>query len=294
MCRRLGTVYNRRVRVIVLALLLANLLYFGWAEWVGVPAPAPQSSIAGLPRLTLLSELSPAKRAALATRMAARKPPPVCVSVGPFDDPAILSQAIAVLQAKSFAPQQRTAQSPAIRRFWVHLDGFASDAAVTRALHRLERGSIDDAEAMPPEAGGRRISLGLFSDRTHAERRATAVRNMGLEPRVDQRMVPGTVYWLDLTLPSSAASVPLKDISDLEPGGSNPPLSVQPCPTGVAAPTTPAGPPIPTPTAPASQSASSPSPPLPTAGLPACKPGGAGPVPCIAPKSRDLAHPSVL
>lgn len=289
MCRRLGTVYNRRVRVLVLALLLANLLFFGWEEWVDVPPPPPRSAIAGLPRLTLLSELPAAERAALAKRMAPPKPPPVCVSVGPFDDPAIATQATSVLQAKGFTPQQRSAQSPAIRRFWVYLDGLASDAAVTRALHRLERGGVDDAEAMPPEAGGRRISLGLFSDRAHADRRAKAVRKLGLAPRVSPRMVPGTVYWLDLSLPSSSVAVPLKDVSDLEPDGGSSAISVQPCPSGAASAPAPQA--APTSAASAPQSPAPASPPLPSAALPRCKPGG--PVPCIAPKSRDLAHPSV-
>ena len=279
------------IRVVVLALLLANLLYFGWAEWIGVPAPPPPSPIAGLPRLKLLSDLPPAQRAALASPQSMPKPPPVCVSVGPFDDAVVAAKAVAVLQAKSFAPRQRAAQSPAIQRFWVYLDGFANDAAVTRALHTLEHGGIDDAEAMPPDASGRQISLGLFSDKAHADRRVQAVRKMGLKPKVSQRTVPGTVYWLDLTLPNSSASVPLKDVSDLQPTGAGSGISVQPCPTS-AAPTPSTGPPAPAAAPP--QTASQAAPPFPAVALPRCKPGGHGPVPCIASESRDISHPSVL
>jgi hypothetical protein len=279
------------VRLVVLALLLANLLYFGWAEWIDVPPPPPPSAIAGLPKLKLLSDLPPAQRAAVANQPSVSKPPPVCVSVGPFEDPAIAAKAVGVLQAKSFSPQQRAAQSPAIKRFWVHLDGFPTDAAVRAALHTLEHGGIDDAEAMPPDSTGRQISLGLFSDKAHAERRANAVRKMGLKPKVDQRAVPGTVYWLDLTLASSAESVPLKDVSDLQPAGAASAISVQPCP-GNATPTPPSG--AATPASSAAQGAAQSAPSLPAAILPRCKPGGGGPVPCIASESRDIAHPSVL
>jgi hypothetical protein len=279
------------VRPLVLGLLLANLLFFGWAEWIDVPAPPAPSAIAGLPSLTLVKELPPDKRAALAKKMSLETPPSVCVSVGPFDDAGIAAKAVALLQAKSFTPQQRTTQSPAIQRFWVYLDGFSSDAAVTRVLHRLEHGGIDDAEAMPPEAGGRRISLGLYSDRDRADARAKAVRVLGLKPRMGQRTVPGTVYWLDLKLPNSSVSVPLKDVSDLEPGGGSSPISVQPCPA--AAP--PAVPPASVPAAaPAAKSGSPAAPPLPAGILPRCKPGGGGPIPCVASESRDMAHPSVL
>jgi hypothetical protein len=279
------------VRPLVLGLLLANLLFFGWAEWIDVPPPPAPSSIAGLPSLTLVKELPPDQRAALARKMALETAPQVCVSVGPFDDAGIAAKAVALLQSKGFTPQQRSAQSPAIHRFWVYLDGFASDAAVTRALHRLEHGGIDDAEAMPPEAGHRRISLGLYSDAARADVRAKAVRALGLKPQMGQRIVPGTVYWLDLKLANSSVSVPLKDVSDLEPGGGSSPISVQPCPTAAAPPATPPSPPA---AAPAAKSGYPAAPPLPTGILPKCKPGGGGPVPCVASESRDMAHPSVL
>jgi hypothetical protein len=284
------------VRVIFFGLLLVNLLFFGWAQWIDVPAPPPPNSIAGLPRLTLVSELPPDQRAALVKRMSLKAAPPLCVSVGPFDDPAIAAQAAALLRAKSFAPQQRTAEDPAVRRFWVYLSGFATDAAEIRVLHRLERAGIDDAEAMPADAGGRRVSLGLFTDRNGALRRARAVRTLGFRPAMSERMLPGTVYWLDLTLANSAVAVPLKDVSDLEPGGGSSPLSVQPCPTAAPA-GAPSSEPQPSPSSPATAPAAAPkttspaSAPVPTTVLPRCKPGGR--VPCIAPGSAD-APPPVL
>ncbi len=281
------------MRPLVLGLLLANLLFFGWAEWIDVPPPPAPSAIAGLPSLTLVEELPPDQRAALAEKMALEAAPPVCVSVGPFDDVGVAAKAEALLQAKSFAPQQRTAQAPALQRIWVYLDGFRSDVAVTRVLHRLEHGGIDDAEAMPPEAGRRQISLGLYGDRGLADARAKAVRALGLRPQMGQRTVPGMVYWLDLKLANSSVSVPLKDVSDLEPAGVSSPISVQPCPTAAAPAAAPA--PVSPPAAtPAAKSTSLAAPPLPPAILPRCKPGGGGPVPCIASESRISGHPSVL
>ena len=265
------------VRPVVLVLLLANLLFAGWAEWIDVPGPPPPSPIAGLPRLTLVSDLPSDKRAALARKMSLETPPPECVSVGPFDDPAIAARTVTLLRAKSFAPQQRAAEFPTVRRFWVYLDGFATDAAVTRVLHRLERAGIDDAEAMPPQTGGRRISLGLFTDHARAQRRAQAARAMGFRPAMTERMLPGTVYWLDLTLPSGSVPVPLKDVSYLEPSGVGSPISVQPCPSAPST-TTPSAQP---------QSPASPT-------LPRCQPGGGGKVPCVAADPKADSRPSVL
>jgi hypothetical protein len=285
------------VRVAFYALLLINLLYFGWAELIDVPPPPPPNPTANLPRLKLLSDLPPASRVALASKVTVNKPVAECVSIGPFDDPAIAAKAVTALRAKSFAPQQRAAESPAIRRFWVYLDGFRSDVTEMRVLHKLERAGIDDAEAMPVSAGGLKVSLGLFTDREHAGRRAKAVQAMGFHPLTTERMLPGTVYWLDLTLPNASTAVPVKDVSDLQPRDGSSGITVQPCPS--ASP-----PPIPSqqaasPTAPpaaapaASPKAASPkSSSAQAATLPICKPGGGGPVPCIV--KKEPGQSSVL
>jgi hypothetical protein len=285
------------VRVIFFALLLVNLLYMGWAEWVDVPAPPAASSIAGLPPLKLASDLSPANRAARASKMALQTAaPPVCVSVGPFDDLAVTGKAATLLLAKGYAPQQRTTEAPAVRRFWVYLDAFRSDASEMRVLHRLEKAGIDDAEAMPVAAGGRRVSLGLFPDDKQAQARLRVVRAMGFKPLMTERMLPAPVYWLDLTLPNGSAPVPLKDVSALEPAGTGSSISVQPC---ASAP--PPAAPLPRKAGPASSALTRPAPAPKTASsaaapselpnLPQCRPGG--PVPCVA-AEKKTSHPSVL
>ncbi len=285
------------VRVAFYGLVLVNLLFLGWSEWIDVPPPPAPSPIANLPRLTLIRELPPDKRAALATKMSLETSPPLCVSVGPFDDPAIAGKAATVLLAKGFTPRQRVAESPAMRRFWVYLDGFRSDTTEMRVLHRLERAGIDDAEAMPPGAGGRQVSLGLFTDSKLAEQRAKVVQAMGFKPVTTERMLPGTVYWLDLMLPNASTPVPLKDVSGVEPSGDSSPISVQAC-GSVPLPTSPlrqmvsatsSAVPGPAPVSKAAPTASS------VGGvstLPRCKPGGGGPVPCVVVKVAT--QPSVL
>ena len=283
------------MRVAFFALLLVNLLYLGWSQWIDVPpAPAP-SSIAKLPPLTLISDLPPDKRAALAAKkMSLETSPAQCVSVGPFDDPATVGKAATVLLAKGFTPQQRVAESPAVRRLWVYLDQFRSDVTEMRVLHRLEAAGIDDAEAMPPAGGERRVSLGLFTDNTKAQNRIKVVRAMGFHPLTAERVLPGTVYWLDLTLPNSSTPVPLKDLSDVEPGGGSA-ISVRSCASAqsAAVPTPQKGsqgsPSMPAPKAasPASLSSGIPN-------LPRCKPGGGGPVPCVASEPKKATDPSVL
>ncbi len=288
------------MRVVFYGLVLVNLLFLGWSEWIDVPpAPAP-SSIANLPRMTLVSDLPPDKRAALASKMSLETSPAQCVSVGPFDDPAIVGKAATVLLAKGFMPQQRATESPAMRRFWVYLDGFKTDAGEMRVVHRLEGAGIDDAEAMPVDAGGRRrVSLGLYTDREKAQRRVKLAGTIGLTAGMAERILPGTVYWLDLTLPNSSTALPLKDVSDLErgPGGGSSPISVQPCASSPSptAPSRQTGSPASsarTRSAPVPRGAPVASAAVPASNLPRCKPGGGGPVPCVLVKVAT--QPSVL
>jgi hypothetical protein len=283
------------MRVAFYALVLVNLLYLGWSQWIDVPPAPAQSSIAKLPPLTLVSDLPPDKRAALATKMSLVTSPAQCVSVGPFDDPAHAGKAATILLAKGFAPQQRIAEAPAVRRLWVYLDQFRSDVTEMRVLHRLEGAGIDDAEAMPAAAGDRRVSLGLFADNTKAQSRIKAVRAMGFHPLTAERVLPGTVYWLDLTLPNSSTPVPLKDLSALEPRGDGSAIRVRSCSSAQSAAAAtpqkrpPGSSPVPALKAgsPASISSGVPN-------LPRCKPGGGGPVPCVASEPRKATDPSVL
>lgn len=270
-----------RVRAIFLALLLINLLYMAWAQWIDVPPPPGPNPIAALPRLKLASDVPPDKRAVAPAKMALETPAPQCVSVGPFTDPKIAAKAAEVLKARKFVPQQRATELPAVRRYWVYLDKFSSDAGVIRVLHRLEHAGIDDAEAMPPETGGPRISLGLYDTPDRAQKRLKAVRTMGFKPVMTERVLPGAVYWLDLTLGSNTEAVPLKDVSDLAPAGEGSPITVQACPAATVPAALPAST---TPAAPGQQADS----PATGAGsgkppLPICKPGG--PVPCIVLKA---------
>jgi hypothetical protein len=285
------------MRVAFFALLLVNLLYLGWSEWIDVPPPPAPSSIEQLPPLKLVSELPPDKGSALTAETSLDTSPPQCVSVGPFYDLAIAGKAANVLLAKGFTPEQRVAEAPAIPRFWVYLDQFRSDATEMRVLHRLEAAGIDDAEAMPADASGRRVSLGLFTDSNGAERRAKVVRDMGFKPVTTERMLPGTVYWLDLTLPDASTPVPLKDISSLEPAGGSSPVSVQPCGSAPPPKETAAGP---SPRAGSSASsavvqlakvprAARAGSPAASPTLPRCKPGGGGPVPCVVVKATPQA-----
>ena len=213
-----------------LALLLVNLAYFAWSHWVDAPkAPPVNEAIAKLPRLKLLDDLPASERPqASAAEKTALEKPGACLSVGPFGDIANSAQAAALLKAKGFDPKQRAEEGQMSDGFWVFIGGMKTQAEVDHALVTLEKSGIKDALVMPESAdAGRRLSLGLYSERTRADKRAQAVRQSGLKVDVAERKLPGTLYWVDLTPPPGINSVP---IQDLFAEGVSSRIAVQPCP----------------------------------------------------------------
>jgi len=224
------------VRLIFFALLFTNLAYFTWAHWVDAPRPAPvNQTIEHLPRLKLAEELPPAERPQPHTaQKTSLNTTPACLSLGPFSDVASCGQAAALLKGKGFEPRQRTEQGQVSEGYWVYVAGLSQSEA-DNALAALERTGITDARVMPDNSeAGRRLSLGLYSERPRAEKRAEAVRQAGLTPGIAERKLPRTLYWVDVTPPPGIDTGPLQE---LFAEGTNSRVAAQPCP--IAAPVTP-------------------------------------------------------
>ena len=222
------------MRTIFLALVLLNLAYFAWAHWVDTPRHATSAPGAQLPKLRLAEELSAAERADLAARKAPQAEVQACFSVGPFGDVDNSAKAAALLRAKGFDPHQRAESAQSSEGWWVFVGNLKSDADADRALVTLEHGGIKDALVMPATADApRRLSLGLFSERSRADRRAQSIRSLGLYAEVAERKVPGTVYWVDLAPLPGMGTVP---IQDLFAEGVSSRIAVQTCPAAVHLP----------------------------------------------------------
>jgi hypothetical protein len=220
------------VRLAFFALLCLNLAYFAWANWIDAPRPAPvNESIARLPRLKLVEELPPGDRPQAHTAQKTSLSPVVaCLSVGPFAAQESSLQAAALLKTKGFEPRQRTEPGPVSASYWVYVRALTQPEA-DAALVALERSGIQDARLVPESSeAGRRLSLGIYSERARAERRAEAVRGSGLKAEIAERRQNSTLYWIDLPAAPAADAVPVQDLAvDAKNSG----VAVQPCPTAV-------------------------------------------------------------
>jgi cell division septation protein DedD len=231
----------RSVRTVVIALLFVNLVFMAWGHWIDVPPePAVNQADAHLPRLVLASEAqrepSPARTpVAAATGLQSEtstvtetSPQKRCVSIGPFNELAQVTHAATLLQGRGFIPQQRSEAGDVRDGYWVYLGGLKSAADEARALKSLQDAGITDAHAVPAADDGRRVSVGLFTERPRAERRARAVQHLGFSPDIVERRRSGTIYWIDLDLGTSDAAVPTEGLAAPDQGESR--IQVRVCP----------------------------------------------------------------
>lgn len=240
------------MRAAFLALLLVNLMYLAWAEWIDVRVP-PANAIAGLPRLKLAVPASRAMaseagvsdglgaadgaptQAASVSQPAAAALAAQCVSVGPFATPADASQALQLLGGQTLSPRQRVAHSNPTPWYWVYLPGPSRSSRMKQVLRRLKAAGIDGAQSMSAPgnpSGKQRISLGLFQDQKLAVRQEHLAQRKGFHPMLAERLVSGPAYWLDLWVPGGAQVLLLKTLSS-EAGSA---IRTESCPAGESAP----------------------------------------------------------
>jgi hypothetical protein len=234
------------VRAIFLVLLTANLLFLAWARWIDGPREAAaQDAYSRLPRLQLATDPAAGPKPT-ALKLPAPDPAGIsqrtslrladssrtCTSVGPFNDIASAARAAGLLTQRGFSLRQRAEEGETIEGYWVFVGGLQSDDEVNRIVDRLGKSGFTDAHIMKNFSTTRRVSVGMFSSRERAEKRAAAVQNMGLHPEVGERKFPGTVYWVDVTLQRGPGSKPLPpEYSFTDIGHSK--VQMQACPPDV-------------------------------------------------------------
>jgi hypothetical protein len=223
------------VRAVFLTLLSANLLFLAWARWIDTPRQAgSEDALSRLPRLQLVTEVPPGSKSTsgVVKKMAFRIPDPAsaCTSVGPFNDIASAARVAGMLNSQGFHLQQRAEEGEAIEGYWVFVGGIQSDDEVSRLKDRLEKSGFTDAHVMKSFSTNGRVSVGMFSSRERAEKRAAAVKRMGFAAEVGERKFPGTVYWVDVTRTHDDPALP-PDYSFAEIGHSK--VVMQSCPPGL-------------------------------------------------------------
>lgn len=183
------------MRAALLLLLLANLAFFAWSQWLAPKQAAlPISPKVDAPRLQLVAEKSPAAASGHGR----------CVTVGPFATNELAARARQTLNDSGYTSLPREVTTNVFEGYWVYLESPPTESGERRLLDRLKKGGVADAAAVGDLGAARRISLGVFTDEGRAASQSEKVAKLGLLPQIVAREKPGTAIWLDLTLKSDA------------------------------------------------------------------------------------------
>ncbi|MGC4029638.1 MAG: hypothetical protein QM696_12270 [Steroidobacteraceae bacterium] len=197
------------LRLVVLGLAVANLLYFGWSTLVG----------RGQPQLVAVAP---------GPRSAPLPPPPKppCTTLGPFLDEAAMQPAKSALEKAGWGVLPRSQQQQVADGYWVTVNDLGDVATQMRVLNTIRRAGINDAFAMPEDPGFR-VSVGIFKDRVRAEGRARQVQRLNIDAHINDRMREVDAVWLDLP---GVAPDTLRDGRLAASGLALDALTVQTCP----------------------------------------------------------------
>ncbi len=210
----------------MLALLLANLLFFGWTRGWLAPALPPAQGEREPQRLqaqlrpqavTVLSP--PAASAALDAARAAAAAATVCLEAGPLPAAELDAAEAALLRAgvPAEALQRETTTRPAL---WLVYSGpFADRATLQRRQDELRRLRLDfeavQDDRAPP---GVALALGRHGDREAAEQALAALAQRGLRDARVLELPAGEQAWLRLPAADAALQARLEATEGLPAG----------------------------------------------------------------------------
>jgi hypothetical protein len=201
------------MRWLFAALVLANIGLLMWASWYRDGAGE-----AMLPRAALYPEqmvplstpgvtLRARKNERIEPPLAAARPRPRCVSIGPFASPELADKAVLRLTDEQQTATPRSEQRSLEGGYWVHLAPFANRKAAERRLKELERLGVREVLIMPDADGNPAISLGLFTQADNAQKRLQELAQKGVPAKQEIRTRTENLIWLDLRLPEPADEV---------------------------------------------------------------------------------------
>lgn len=217
------------MRTLALLLILLNVCFLFWAQYIDVSEP--QVATIEAPAETTARRLQLASERTKSTLVEHNDTALLsCISIGPFPQMNDVNAVQKQLQHAGFTTTLRTENGDIFAGYWVSLPAYKSRVEAEAALAKLHTSGVGDAYLMaddtPPNANV--ISLGLFSEQTNAQRRRDEVAKLGFEPTIQPRTRPGDLGWLDVQLQEPGQEI---DPSLLQPEvGSILRLETKPCP----------------------------------------------------------------
>lgn len=196
---------------ILLALLLANILYFIWGMFSGssdVPGVVVIEESELGPPLTVAQQPRPEVIESVGAVLGSGEPSDLvaivgrsCVTIGPLTDDNDADAAENRYADEGMRVSQRSGSGEIFVGHWVQIKNIASRDESNRMLDALKAGGLTDAYPVETDDEGRKISLGLFGSLDSAEKIEIQAKSLGFNAYISPRVREGTIYFVDIGLP---------------------------------------------------------------------------------------------
>ena len=224
---------------VIVLLVLANVVFFGWqlardekAAAIEDPVPPATTTSAMVNRLLLVNELERGvlryrRRAPTAKPVPREEPQPpvemakvesdstpvpveesaappadpglVCHTIGPLDNEDDISALADWFSAQGSQAKLRTDERREVASTWVFLPPLESREAADARVLEMQAANIDDIYVIPRGDMANAISLGLYSQKSSLARRVSQLKERGFTPSVLPRYRTVIASWFDVT-----------------------------------------------------------------------------------------------
>ncbi|MGB5346928.1 MAG: SPOR domain-containing protein [Woeseia sp.] len=199
------------MRNLLLLLLLANVLYYFYGLY---NPPTEQNGVAIVsendlgPPLQLADATAPERVEGADPEAVTSRPTELevqtgrsCVSIGPFREQEEAQGALADFEEAGLRGALRTTEGEVFVGHWVQIRGIPDRATANSMLTSLKQIGMNEAYIVQTEDEGIKISLGLFSDLSRAERTELQAKSIELPAEISPRTREQVVAYVDLGLP---------------------------------------------------------------------------------------------
>jgi len=199
------------MRNLLLLLLLANILYFVWGNFVKQPEEAGVAVVdeADLgPPLEVSANRDAEVAASVGAVLGSGEPSDLeavvgrsCASIGPFRSNTDADTALTEYAGEGMRTELRSTQGEIFVGNWVQIRNIANNLGANEMLTKLHAGGLSDAYLVTSEEEGLYISLGLFGDLERAEKVELQAKSLDLPAEIVPKTREGTLFYVDIGLP---------------------------------------------------------------------------------------------
>lgn len=176
------------------------LVWFGWLSNDPSTSRVNRVSNSDDHAIVLLSERREKAVATIpkdATSLAKLAAHAACYSIGPFKSTEEATGAVMQLKSQGWISVSRKAEEKVPRGYWVFLPAASDKETAMKSLREMHKANVDSF-LITKGPNTNAISVGIYSDRRHAEERRDELRSKGFKVQLEERHSNSVVFWVDM------------------------------------------------------------------------------------------------